>query len=131
MKRTKDVLYNMYRTGALTKEEYDQYKDYNLKQDFLSIRNMSCVVSRDYLYFTAMAEATDRMYDYLVQQDNVSSQELKNESIQKAYHERAEQELSNGGYKITTTINKKIHNAMQNAVANYGRLVDDSTGILK
>ena len=127
LKRAKDVLYNMYRTGALTQEEYDQYKDYNLKQDFLPSGSIN-VVSRDYLYFTAMAEATDRMYDYLVQQDNVSSQELKNESIQKAYHERAEQELSNGGYKITTTINKKIHNAMQNAVANYGRLVDDSTG---
>ena len=127
LKRAKDVLYNMYRTGALTKEEYDQYKDYNLKQDFLPSGTVNAV-SRDYLYFTAMAEATDRMYDYLVQQDNVSSQELKNESIQKAYHERAEQELSKGGYKITTTINKKIHNAMQNAVANYGRLVDDATG---
>lgn len=127
LKRAKDVLYNMYRTGALTQEEYDQYKDYNLKQDFLPSGTVN-VVSRDYLYFTAMAEATDRMYDYLVQQDNVSSQELKNESIQKAYHERAEQELSNGGYKITTTINKKIHTAMQNAVANYGRLVDDSSG---
>ena len=127
LKRAKDVLYNMYRTGALTQEEYDQYKDYNLKQDFLPSGTINAV-SRDYLYFTAMAEATDRMYDYLVQQDNVSSQELKNESVQKAYHERAEQELSNGGYKITTTINKKIHNAMQNAVANYGRLVDDSTG---
>ena len=127
LKRAKDVLYNMYRTGALTQEEYDQYKDYNLKQDFLPSGTINAV-SRDYLYFTAMAEATDRMYDYLVQQDNVSSQELKNESIQKAYHERAEQELSKGGYKITTTINKKIHNAMQNAVANYGRLVDDSTG---
>lgn len=127
LKRAKDVLYNMYRTGALTKEEYDQYKDYNLKQDFLLSGTINAV-SRDYLYFTAMAEATDRMYDYLVQQDNVSSQELKNESIQKAYHERAEQELSTGGYKITTTINKKIHNAMQNAVANYGRLVDDATG---
>ena len=127
LKRAKDVLYNMYRTGALTQEEYDQYKDYNLKQDFLPSGTVNAV-SRDYLYFTAMAEATDRMYDYLVQQDNVSSQELKNESIQKAYHERAEQELSNGGYKITTTINKKIHNAMQNAVANYGHLVDDSTG---
>ena len=127
LKRAKDVLYNMYRTGALTQEEYDQYKDYNLKQDFLPSGTVN-VVSRDYLYFTAMAEATERMYDYLVQQDNVSSQELKNESIQKAYHERAEQELSNGGYKITTTINKKIHNAMQHAVANYGRLVDDSTG---
>ena len=127
LKRAKDVLYNMYRTGALTREEYDQYKDYNLKQDFLPSGTVNAV-SRDYLYFTAMAEATDHMYDYLVRQDNVSSQELKNESIQKAYHERAEQELSNGGYKITTTINKKIHNAMQNAVANYGRLVDDSTG---
>ena len=127
LKRAKDVLYNMYRTGALTQEEYDQYKDYNLKQDFLPSGTVN-VVSRDYLYFTAMAEATDRMYDYLVRQDNVSSQELKNESVQKAYHERAEQELSNGGYKITTTINKKIHTAMQNAVANYGRLVDDSTG---
>ena len=127
LKRAKDVLYNMYRTGALTQEEYDQYKDYNLKQDFLPSGSINAV-SRDYLYFTAMAEATDRMYDYLVQQDNVSSQELKKEAVQKAYHERAEQELSNGGYKITTTINKKIHNAMQNAVANYGRLVDDSTG---
>ena len=127
LKRAKDVLYNMYRTGALTQEEYDQYKDYNLKEDFLPSGTVNAV-SRDYLYFTAMAEATEHMYDYLVQQDNVSSQELKNEAIQKAYRERAEQELSNGGYKITTTINKKIHNAMQHAVANYGRLVDDSTG---
>ena len=127
LKRAKGVLYNMYRTGALTKEEYDQYKDYNIKQDFLPSGTVNAV-SRDYLYFTAMSEATDRMYDYLVQQDNVSSQELKKEAVQKAYHERAEQELSKGGYKITTTINKKIHNAMQNAVANYGRLVDDSTG---
>ena len=127
LKRAKDVLYNMYRTGALTQEEYDQYKDYNLKQDFLPSGTINAV-SRDYLYFTAMAEATDRMYDYLVQQDNVSSQELKKEAVQKAYHKRAEQELSKGGYKITTTINKKIHNAMQNAVANYGRLVDDATG---
>ena len=127
LKRAKGVLYNMYRTGALTKEEYDQYKDYNIKQDFLPSGTVNAV-SRDYLYFTAMSEATDRMYEYLVQQDNVSSQELKKEAVQKAYHERAEQELSKGGYKITTTINKKIHNAMQNAVANYGRLVDDSTG---
>ena len=127
LKRAKDVLYNMYRTGALTQEEYDQYKDYNIKQDFLPSGTVNAV-SRDYLYFTAMSEATDRMYEYLVQQDNVSSQELKKEAVQKAYHERAEQELSKGGYKITTTINKKIHNAMQNAVANYGRLVDDATG---
>lgn len=72
----------MYRTGALTQEEYDQYKDYNLKQDFLPSGTVNAV-SRDYLYFTAMAEATDRMYDYLVQQDNVSSQELKRKQFKR------------------------------------------------
>ena len=127
LKRAKDVLYNMYRTGSLTKEEYNQYKDYNIKQDFLPSGSVN-VVSRDYLYYTAMAEAIDRMYDYLVQQDNVPSQELKNEAIQKAYRKRAEKELSTGGYKIMTTINKKVHTAMQNAVARYGSLLDDGTG---
>ena len=127
IKRAKDVLYNMYRTGALSLEDYQQYKDYDFKKDFLPSGSMS-TASRGYLYFATLAEAVDRMYDYLIQQDNVSSQELKNESIQKAYRDLATKEIENGGYKVTTTINKNIHTAMQNAVASYGRLVDDSTG---
>ena len=127
IKRAKDVLYNMYRTGALSQEDYDKYKDYDFKKDFLPSGSVNGS-SRDYLYFATLAEATDRMYDYLVQRDNVSAQELKNESIQKAYHDLATKEIENGGYKITTTINKNVHTAMQNAVANYGSLVDDSTG---
>ena len=127
IKRAKDVLYNMYRTGALSLEDYQQYKDYDFKKDFLPSGSMS-TASRGYLYFATLAEAVDRMYDYLIQQDNVSSQELKNESIQKAYRDLATKEIENGGYKVTTTINKNIHTAMQNVVASYGRLVDDSTG---
>ena len=127
IKRAKDVLYNMYRTGALSQEDYDKYKDYDFKKDFLPSGSVSGT-SRDYLYFAALSEATDRMYDYLIQRDNVSAQEQKNESIQKAYRDLATKEIENGGYKITTTINKNVHTAMQNAVANYGSLVDDSTG---
>ena len=127
IKRAKDVLYNMYRTGALSHEDYQQYKDYDFKKDFLPSGSVS-TASRGYLYFATLAEAVDRMYDYLIQKDNVSSQELKNESIQKAYRDLATKEIENGGYKVTTTINKNIHTAMQNAVASYGRLVDDSTG---
>ena len=127
IKRAKDVLYNMYRTGALSQEEYDKYRDYDFKQDFLPSGSVNGS-SRDYLYFATLAEATDRMYDYLVERDHVSAQELKNESIQKAYHDLATKEIENGGYKITTTINKNVHTAMQNAVATYGYLLDDSTG---
>ena len=127
LKRAKDVLYNMYRTGVLNKDEYNKYKDYDLKQDFLTSGSVNST-SRDYLYFATLAEAVERMYDYLIKQDNVSSQELQNESIQKAYRALATKEIESGGYKITTTINKKIHIAMQNAVATYGKLVDDDTG---
>ena len=127
LKRGKDVLYNMYRTGALSQKDYEQYKSYDVRKDFLPSGSVS-TASRDYLYFAALSEATNRMYDYLVERDHVSTQELKNESIRKAYRELAAKEIENGGYKITTTINKKVHTAMQNAVANYGRLLDDSTG---
>ena len=127
LKRAKDVLYNMYRTGALTQDEYDQYKDYDLKQDFLPSGTVTSV-SRGYLYFTALAEAQEQMYEYLVKRDNVSAAELKNEASQKFYRDLAVKEIENGGYKITTTIDEKIHSAMQNAVANYGSLLDDGTG---
>ena len=127
IKRSKDVLYNMYRTGVLSQEDYETYKAYDIKQDFLPSESVN-VASRGYLYFTALDEATNLMYDYLVKKDNVSAQELNNESIQKSYRELAEKEIQNGGYRITTTIDKAIHTAMQDAVANYGYLVDDNTG---
>ena len=127
IKRSKDVLYNMYRTGAISKEDYETYKAYDIKQDFLPAENVS-ITAKGFLYFSALDEATNLMYDYLVQKDNVSAQELKNESIQKSYRELAEKEIQNGGYRITTTIDKAIHTAMQDAVANYGYLVDDNTG---
>ena len=117
----------LFRSGALSQKDYEQYKSYDVRKDFLPSGSVS-TASRDYLYFAALSEATNRMYDYLVERDHVSTQELKNESIRKAYRELAAKEIENGGYKITTTINKKVHTAMQNAVANYGRLLDDSTG---
>ena len=127
IKRSKDVLYNMYRTGAISQEDYETYKAYDIKQDFLPAENVS-ITAKGFLYFSALDEATNLMYDYLIKKDNVSAQEQKNESIQKSYHELAEKEIQNGGYRITTTIDKAIHTAMQDAVANYGYLVDDNTG---
>ena len=127
IKRSKDVLYNMYRTGILSQEDYETYKAYDIKKDFLPAENVN-VTAKGFLYFSALDEATNLMYDYLIKKDNVPAQELKNESIQKSYHELAEKEIQNGGYRITTTIDKAIHTAMQDAVANYGYLVDDDTG---
>ena len=47
--RAKDVLYNMYRTGAISKEEYDQYSQYDLSKDFLPSNGIE-KTPHDYLY---------------------------------------------------------------------------------
>ena len=39
--------------------------------------------------------------------------------------------MREGGYTIQTTINKPVHNAMQAAVANFGSVLDDGTGLVE
>ena len=46
IKRSKDVLYNMYRTGLLSKEDYESYRDYDIKQDFLPAENVDVASKR-------------------------------------------------------------------------------------
>lgn len=125
--RGRDVIYNMYRTGNLSEEDYQTYKDYDISAEFKA-PEPNVADSHDYLYHIVMEEARLRMYDYLIKRDKVSEQELKNDETVAAYRELAAKELSEGGYRVTTTINKNIFNAMQNAVAQYGGLLDDGTG---
>lgn len=128
--RAKDVLFNMYRTGALSKKDYETYAQYDLTKDFMAPDGIE-KTPHDYLYFQAMEEAKEAMYDYLIKRDNVTKQDLKNNETVKAYQELAESELREGGYTIQTTINKPVHNAMQAAVANFGSVLDDGTGLVE
>lgn len=128
--RQQNVLYNMYRTGVLTKKEYESYKAYDIKKDFIASETVE-TTEHDYLYYSVLSEAKDIMYDYLVKKDGVSEQDLKNDETKSAYKTRASEELQQGGYIVKTTINKSIYNAMQNVVAQYGNLLDDGTGTVQ
>lgn len=128
--RQQNVLYNMYRTGVLTKKEYESYKAYDIKKDFIASETVE-TTEHDYLYYSVLSEAKDIMYNYLVKKDGVSEQDLKNDETKSAYKTRASEELQQGGYIVKTTINKSIYNAMQNAVAQYGNLLDDGTGTVQ
>ena len=130
IKRQQNVLYNMYRTGALTKKEYEDYKAYPIQKDFIQ-PGSATVKNHDYLYYTVLADAKKAMYSYLIKRDKVSSRDLKNDETKAAYEERALTELQQGGYTITTTINKPIYNAMQTAAAQFGGLLDDGTGTVQ
>ncbi|WEV44991.1 transglycosylase domain-containing protein [Streptococcaceae bacterium ESL0687] len=121
------VLFNMYRKGYISQEEYEQYKAYNLTNDFLK-PSYSETASHDYLYYTVISEAIDHVYDYLIAEDKVSESDQKNDSTKEKYQKLALQKLQQGGYTVQSTIDQNIHTAMQNAVANYGGYLDDGTG---
>ncbi|HFI0425565.1 TPA: penicillin-binding protein PBP1B [Streptococcus suis] len=123
MGRYQDVLFNMYRASFLTKEEYETYKAYDIKQDFIAPAPVTAD-TKDYLYYEVMEEAEQVMFDYLVKRDNVSENDLKNDETKAAYEELARQELSQGGYTIKSTVDKDIYAAMQSVVANYGSALD-------
>ncbi|HBO88275.1 MAG TPA: transglycosylase [Streptococcus sp.] len=124
IERYQDVLYNMYRASFLTKEEYEAYKDYDIKQDFIAPAPITSD-TKDYLYYEVMEEAQQVMFDYLVKRDAVSENDLKNDDIKSSYEEMATQELSEGGYIIKSTVDKGIYSAMQSVVANYGSVLDN------
>ncbi|MGT2847179.1 penicillin-binding protein PBP1B [Streptococcus massiliensis] len=130
LKRQKDVLYNMYRTGNLSQQDYEKYKDYDISKEFLPA-GTATTNNHNYLYHSALLEAQKGMYQYLIERDNVSSNDLKNDETVKSYRELAAKELREGGYVVTTTINHAVYDAMQNAVANFGGLLDDGTGAVE
>lgn len=128
--RQKDVLYNMFRNGYLTKEEYDTYLAYDISADFIAPEPV-VTDTKGYLYYAVLEEAEEVMYDYLVKRDKVSANELKNDETVEAYKKLAQQEISQGGYTITSTVDKNIYAAMQDVVANYGAALDSGGGLVE
>ncbi|HFI0144195.1 TPA: penicillin-binding protein PBP1B [Streptococcus suis] len=124
IERYQDVLFNMYRASFLTKEEYETYKAYDIKQDFIAPAPVTAD-TKDYLYYEVMEEAEQVMFDYLVKRDQVSENDLKNDETRTSYEALAKQELSQGGYTIKSTVDKRIYDTMQSVVANYGSVLDN------
>lgn len=124
IERYQDVLFSMYRSSFLTKEDYEKYKHYDIKQDFIA-SDPVMTDAKDYLYYEVMEEAQKVMFDYLVKRDRVSESDLKNDETKTSYEELAKQELSQGGYTIKSTVDKSIYAAMQSVVANHGTVLDN------
>lgn len=98
LSRQQDVLYNIYRAGYLTKAEYEEYKAYDVSQDFIQPESTT-TSEHDFLYYAVLEEAQDIMYDYLVEQNGVSEQELKNDSTKESYQKLALEALQQGVYR--------------------------------
>ena len=127
--RMKTVLNRMYVAGKITKEEYDAAYNYDITQDFMQTQTKP----RDkYPYVVDEAELQARLIvtDYLLQQDGIEINELSSEeqnSIRSTYAKRAHNMLRQGGFNIRLTLDKEIHEAMQQPAKNAGNFGPNQT----
>jgi penicillin-binding protein 1B len=124
LERKDYVLFSMYRNHDITKEEYEEAINYDLKQDFKQQQAIE-QTDQSFLYYTVLNEAKDIIAQQLAKDDEVSDEEYAKDETYQKYLELAQQKLVNGGYTVTSTIDKGIYDAMQDAVDKYGYMLDN------
>ena len=140
IKRMKFVLFSMYRENKITKEQYEEALAYDITKDFLPPKEISSD-RQSYLYQAVNREAIKVLITKAAQKNKLTYDEVRNDSeLYNKYYDEASRELSSSGYKITSTIDQKVYDAMQKAIASYGnqigptyntQYVDQNTGETK
>jgi len=124
LKRKDYVLFSMYRNHDISKKEYEEAKAYDLTEDFKP-KEEKAKDDHGFLYYTVMEEATEIVAKKMADADEVSAEDYAEKEIQEKYQQQALQKLANGGYTIKSTIDKDIYQAMQQAVKDYGYMLDN------
>ena len=140
IERMKFVLFSMYRENKITKEQYEEALAYDITKDFLPPKELTSN-RQSYLYQAVHREAVKVLITKAAQKNKLTYDEVRNDSeLYSKYYDEASRELSSSGYKITSTIDQKVYDAMQKAIASYGnqigptyntQYVDQNTGETK
>ncbi len=120
------VLFSMYREKKISKKEYDEAVAVDLVAQFKP-QESSETDQNGFLYHYILEEATNVLAKQLYTADGKKESDL-DEAASDRYYELASRKLRRSGYTVQTTISESIYNEMQNAVANYGSIIDDGRG---
>ncbi|MFK3986425.1 transglycosylase domain-containing protein [Exiguobacterium mexicanum] len=118
--RMKTVLNRMYVAGKITKEDYDAAYNYDITKDFMKTQSKP----RDrypYVVDLAEREALAIVTAHLLKEDGINLNDLEpseQKEIRSSYGKRAHNALRQGGYKIHLTLDKEVHEAMQQPAKN-------------
>ncbi|MBF0780082.1 MULTISPECIES: transglycosylase domain-containing protein [unclassified Granulicatella] len=124
--RMKIVLTAMHRNGYINDAELEEAQNYDITKDFLQPQN-STVALHSYLYQAVHREAVIALMKQQIKQDGKdwstvdASVELYNQ-----YYFKAANLLASSGYKVYSTIDKKVYEAMQSGTADNIYLLGES-----
>ncbi|MEK5207870.1 transglycosylase domain-containing protein [Psychrobacillus sp. FSL H8-0510] len=112
IERMKIVLFRMNETGYITDEEYKNAVSYDITKDF---REPETLPEDKYPWLTAEVEnrVKEILRDQFAEADSIDPARLDNEKkLYQKYDILAQRSISTDGYRIHTTINKDMYEAM-------------------
>ena len=120
LSRKNEVLFRMFREGYITEEEYASARDYDLTQDFI-LRQENEQDTNSFAYDAVEMEARLILMKLLYESDGLTKEDIDADpNLYTRYYERADDDLRLNGYKVYSTIDKTIHNALEQVASEYG-----------
>lgn len=119
VKRMQEVLFRMYRTGKITKEEYEVNLNYDIKNDFQPTVQVA-QERQNYLYQAMMNGAIEQIMRLNIEKQGLTWEQVAADvQWYNDFYFAAEEELRTGGYQVYTTIDKGIYDLLQETAKTY------------
>lgn len=118
LNRMKTVLNRMYDQEKISKKEYEAAMAYNITEDFIGPQKSPL---EDYPALTIELEKRSKQIiaEMLAQDDGYTAEDLQADDVlAEQYMTIADRQIHQNGYKIHSTINKKIYDIHQETVKN-------------
>lgn len=118
IERMKVVLYRMKEAGYITEEQYQEAINYDITKDFKD--PVIETIRYPYLTFEIERRAKEIMARILAEKDGIDPKRFdEEENLYKKYLILAERDIRSGGYRIHTTIDKGLYDAMNKAAKEF------------
>lgn len=117
--RMQTVLKRMRDNQFITVKEYEEAIAYDITKDFIKKKKLP---SEKYPFLTVEIEQRSIaiLAEILAKDDGYEEKDLtKDKELKRQYYELADRNIRQNGYKIYTTIDKKIYDKMQEVTKNY------------
>lgn len=109
IKRMNHVLNRMLETESITQKEYEEAKKFDIKAS-LAKPTPGSIQKYPFLTFEIERRAIDILMEIELEKEGVDASELS-EELYDQYREHARRQLSTGGYKVYTTIDRELYEA--------------------
>ncbi|WP_081988464.1 transglycosylase domain-containing protein, partial [Halobacillus sp. BBL2006] len=120
MDRMREVLERMYEADYITKAEYDKAKQFEINKENLAKPTPSAYSKYPALTQEVQKRAKRILRKQLMEENDHTEKDLaEDEALAEEYRTLAERRLTSGGYKIHTTIDKGVYEAVQEVRNSY------------